>query len=264
MVTEKMFTTEGLKGIRHIVIEVVARTDKNGAKIVGYFLGIRGLIDINTQMVNKSDLFVWLMKGDTVHMLNLGHYEIDSIIINLNGSVTKHSAYKEEVNIQRLKDVQEAMRAYDMLRPNGLIDTDKFTGVAELLKNEVENDIKPSYKSVTKTATRSSSFGTNSHVYPGTYHNKATTAYKKKETETFVIKRTTKYPISSAMGKMKIKIEAIKEGTYKAPKLAEIPADKKSKEEEKKEDKPETKTAEQLHMEEVYGYSHSAGPWLGG
>jgi len=254
MVTEKVFTIEGLKNIKYVVVGMSAKADRKGPVITGYFLGIRGLVDINTQMVNKDDLFVWLMKGETVHMLNLGHYEVDSLDINVNGSSTKYSAYKEEVNIQRLKNIQEAMKTYDMLRYNGLIDTDSFTNVPEATKKIVEDDIKPEYKPTTKTNTRAT--GTTGYSYTGVQHNaqhtRSTTAYKKKEVGTFVIKRTTKYPISRALEQMKIKIEAMKEGTYKAPKLAEIPADKESKEEKKKEDK--SKSTEQAHMEEVYGY----------
>ena len=117
------------------------------------------------------------------------------------------------------------------------------------------------YKSADKTTSRAAVYDPVNHVYSGAHHtscyNRATTTYKKKETETFVIKRTTKYPISSAIERMKIKIEAIKKGTYKAPKLAEIPADKEPKEEEKKEDK--SKTTDQAHMEKVYGYCGHAG-----
>ncbi len=270
MVTEKVFTTEGLKGIKYAVIGVVSKADKNGAVITGYFLGIRGVVGNNTQMVNKNDLFIWLIKGETVHMLSLGYYEVDSLEVNLNGSVTRYSAYKEEVNIHRLKAIQEAMAAYDMLHPNGLINTDKFTNIPEKTKKIVENDIKPTYKPATKTATKPLSYDPNNpngHVYPGAYGNhypsRTTTAYKKKEVETFIIKRTTKYPISSALERMKLKIEAIKEGTYEAPELTKIPADKELKEGEKKEDKPETKTTEQAHMEEMYGYSSHGDPWVG-
>ena len=222
MVTDtKVFTTEAFKDIKYVVVGMVAKADKKGPVIIGYFLGIRGLVDINTQMVNKNDLFVWLMKGETVEMLNLAHYEIDFLDINVNGSFTKYQAYKEELNIQRLKNIQEAMKVYDMLRHNGLIDTDSFTNVPEATKKLVENDIKPEYKAATKTNTSTTST-TISHSYAGIKHT--TTTYKKKEIETFVIKRTTKYPISSAIERMKVKIDTIKKDTYEAPKLAEIPA----------------------------------------
>ncbi len=262
MVTGKVFTTEGLKGIKYAVVGVISKADKKSAVITGYFLGIRGIVGINTQMVNKNDLFIWLIKGETVHVLNLSHYEVDSLEINLNGSSTKYSAYKEEENISRLKAIQEAMATYNMLHPNGLIDTDRFTNVPEATKKIVENDIKPTYKTVNKTA-----YSSTSQAYPAAYNSyhpgRTTTTYKKKEVGTFIIKRTTKYPISSALERMKLKIDAIKEGTYEAPKLAGIPADKELKEGEKKEDKPETKTTEQAHMEEVYGYSNHGGPWVG-
>jgi hypothetical protein len=120
--------------------------------------------------------------------------------------------------------------------------------VPEATKKIVEDDIKPVYKSDTRTTT-----STNTGIQHNVYHNRATTTYKKKGIETFIIKRTTKYPISRALEQMKIKIEAIKGGTYKAPKLAEIPSDKESKEDEKKEDKSET--TDQAHMEELYGYA---------
>ncbi|KKN34062.1 hypothetical protein LCGC14_0797330 [marine sediment metagenome] len=258
MVTEKAFTTEKLKGIKYVVVGLTAKADKKGPVIAGYFLGLRGLVDINVQLVNKNDLFVWLMKGEEVQMLNLSHYEIKFMEININGSYTKYSAYKEEVNIERLTCVQEALKEYDMLRPNGLIDTDGYTNVPEATKKLVEDDIKPTYKPANKTTSKAATYNPVNHAYSGApYHNRPITTYKKKEIETFVIRRTTKYPISSAIERMKTKIEAIKEGTYKAPKLAEIPADKEPKEGEKKGDKSET--TDQAHMEEVYGYSGYAG-----
>lgn len=266
MVTEKVFTTEGLKDIKYAVVGLVAKADRKGSVITGYFLGIRGLVDINAQLVSKHDLFVWLMKGETVQMLNLSAYEVDSLEINLNGSYTKYSAHKEEVNVQRLKSIQEAMKVYDMLRHNGLVDTDRFTYVPEATKKLVEDDIKPAYKPANKTTSRAATYDPTGHAYSGAHHplypSRTTTAYKKKEIETFVIKRTTKYPISSAIERMKVKIEAIKGGTYRAPVLAEIPADKKPKGGEKKEDKPGTKTEDQTHLEDMYGYRQGGWPGL--
>jgi hypothetical protein len=263
MVTTDTFTVEGLKGIKYAVVEATAKADK-GLKITGYFLGIRNLVTANKgQLVNKDDLFLWLMKGETVQILNLEHYDIHSLDISLQGSSTKYSVYNQEICIQRLEAIQKAMKAYDMMRPNGLIDTDKFTGVSTTVKNAVEDDVKTKRSSVTNPVARSGYNPTNynSGYNPNSYHTGSchTHTYKKKEISTAVIKRTSKYPIASAIEKMRLKIESIKDGTYKAPKLSTIPADKEkskevSNEEEKSVEKETNKTTEQEYWEEMYGH----------
>lgn len=249
MVTEQ-FTIEIMKDAKYVVVGMEQKSDKD-TKIVGYFLGLRGLVDTNIQIVSKNDTYVWLMKGETVHILNLDQYEIVSIGIRVHGSGTKYSASDDALSLSRLKIVQEALAVSGMVRPNGLIDVSKFTDIPADIKQEVEDDVK-----ITYTDTGSKATTTSTHRPPN-INRKAVgytaSTYKKKEVSTTTFKRTSKYPITAALDRMYEKIVAMENDTYTPPKLPEIPGDKIDPEAEKKDS---ATTDEQREWDEAYGGMH--------
>lgn len=244
----EQFTIENMKDAKYVVVGLEQRSDKD-AKIVGYFLGLRSLVDTNIQIVSKDDMYVWVMKGETVHILNLDQYKIELISVRVNNSGTKYSDSSDELSLSRLKIVQEAMAKSGMVRPNGLIDTNKFTEVPTDIKKEVEDDMKTSYAGTSSKAATGSTTAYNKQA-AGYTSGSTHTTYKKKEIITTTLKRTTKYPITAALEKMQEKIVAMQDGTYVPPKLPEIPGDKEGAAGEKKDDATIT---DQQYCEEMGG-----------
>lgn len=234
------FTQPDLKEIDYVIVSASLKKDKN-VKVAGLLFGYRPLVKADTQIVSQHEIFLWLIKGDEVHILNSLHYNIDYIqIAHVGGSPTSYSTINDEINARRLTAIMEALQKQNKTDENSLVDLSKYGKLPKRLEEEVS---KPSF--VTSSSESKSASRSGGQVYDDDY-NGPYTGYgagqnysytKKKEVSTSVIKRTTKYPISSAIDRMKEKVEQLRQGTYEPPKLAPLPGEK---EEEKKEKKEET------------------------
>jgi hypothetical protein len=222
------FTEKELKDIKHVIVTVCLKNDKSD-KIKGLFLGYRPLVESHTQLVSNDEYFVWLYKGENVYMLNTDHYEVCSTEVKAGQQITQYSTILQIDSIARLKLIHEAFIKNKRTLGTGLIDISTYD-ITERIRRELGTGTK-------STDSKDTSLYGNKHPL---YNNRSSSvnysasSYKKREVTTTTLKRSTKYPISTAIEKMKAKIEEIKKGEYKSPVLAAIPADKEKAEDAKK------------------------------
>jgi hypothetical protein len=130
-----------------------------------------------------------------------------------------------------LKLIQEVFTSDGKALKSGLIDSDKYI-VPQSITSEIEKEGK---KEATSTTNKGTVYNRSGGINYGNNHSAARTgtcgysgySYTKKDPTTSIIKRTTKYPISAAIDRMRAKVEELREGKYEPPKLPSIPADKK-------------------------------------
>lgn len=220
------FKKSDVKGSKYIIVEVSLKRDKSN-RMKGLFLGCQPMVKEHTQLVSKDEEFIWLYRGENIHMLNTAHYDIMTFEIDKYGSKISYAAgTKQGEYIDRLKLIQNVYEDDNKTLKSGLIDVEKYT-VPENVKKDLEVVEK---KNIT-TQTNQSHIGSIYNRNRSGACNYSTTNYKKKEPSATVFNRTTKYPITPALDRMRAKVEKLRNGEYKPPKLPKIPAD----EEEKKE-----------------------------
>jgi hypothetical protein len=210
------FTEKELKDIRYVVVTVSLKSDKEN-ETKGLFLGYRPLTKVHTQLVSNDEEFIWLQRGENVYILNTAHYNVGNIDIQLEDLEATHRTSTQEVGLDRLRVLQEALVEDKRTSPNGLIEVDTYTLPLSLQKEMNKDEAR--FPIVRPDHNRS---GAASYSPPRSNYQ----TYKKKEPSTSVIKRTTKYPTSTAILKMRAKIKEIRDGKYKPPELPAIPADK--------------------------------------
>jgi len=221
------FIKEDIKGVDYVAIQVALKKDTDN-KTKGLFLGCQPMVKINTQLVSKDEEFIWLFKGENVYMLNVDHYDVEKIELQKDNKLSVYTAGNtQEDYVERLKLIQEVLTEEKKVLKSGLIDTDKYT-VPKSVLDDIEKVDKKETSVIKETINKSG--GTNYNARTGacnyTGYNSGGYSYKKKEPSTTVFKRTTKYPITSAIDRMKAKVDELRKGEYKPPKLPLIPADK--------------------------------------
>jgi len=195
----------GLKNIQYVIINVIMK-ESSGLVTKGYFVGIKPIVTKDFDVAKKSDLYVWLYRKGAVQMFNLDYYYIGEIQIgmgvNANMSSTQmfnDSDDRQSDAIKHLKNIVSALKKENIVKSNDLIDYKKYVNTPIGLKNDIE----------------------------------ITQYYSQASIETTQFKRTTKYNVAKAIKAMNEKINEIKNGTYKPPKLKRIPADMISNDESK-------------------------------
>ncbi len=217
--TDTLFTDEGLKELKYATVELIMKKNDNIATI-GLLLAVRPLVEFDTPLVDKDEKFVWILKDNHVHILSTKHYDIGNIEMGVGKDANMHKliAYDHNISIKRLEAIISALKAQERTDDNGIIDTNTYSGIPGALKKLV-GATSTFTEIVRKTA---SSTATTS---------KAATGYtpalvKKKVVSTAIIKRTTRYPTSLAIEKMRLKVQSIKNNEYESPDIPEIEADK--------------------------------------
>ena len=214
------FTEEELKDIKYVVVTASLKVIKE-SETKGLFLGYMSLVKTHTQLVSKDERFLWIQMGDNVSILNTSHYDVDLIEIQLGNLVTERGPGTQEMALSRLESIQEAFARDNRVSISGLIDVDTYKLPAALQKEMDKSTEKETIKKPGPSRSGSTNYSGSRTSYP---------TYKKKEPSTTVIKRTTKYPTSAAILRMKAKVKEIKDGKYEPPELLPIPADKEDTE----------------------------------
>lgn len=238
------FTKEGIKDVRYVVVEAVLKRDK-GNKTEGLFVGYQPMVKAHTQLVANDEQFIWLYKGDNIYMLNAAHYDVRSIELQKGPAIDTYIGTSQEEYVRRLKLIHEVFAEEKKILASGLIDVDEY-----IVPKKIKDRLGTPESKADATGTLKSNYsppGYNSRSGACNYSVGSNHQYSRKEPSTSVLKRTTKYPITIAIDKMKAKIEEIRKGKYKAPKLPLIPADKKGQLEE--EDTSDT----QYRYKDIYG-----------
>jgi len=236
------FKKSEIQEARYVAVELTLKKDASN-KIKGLFLGCQPIVKDHTQLVSKDEEFVWISRGDNIYMLNTDHYNIDHIDIDNRGSLTTLTAGTNQAEyIGRLKLIQKVYAEKEEVLKSGLIDPDNY-----VLSSKIKADLDAKIERKKETTTPAgSTWNRNNNKnrsgacnYSG-YSGYSGSVYTPKKPSTTMFKRTTKYPITSAIDRMRAKIEAIKKGTYEPPKLPSIPAD----EEDSKKESTEAKSKE--------------------
>jgi len=223
------YTEKGLKDLKYIVVELkLLKETQHRRDVKGLFMGVKTLQEKKGAVVLTNDPFVWLQKGNHVHMLNCTKYLITSIQTHKKGisSTTVYCLENQVLAMDRLRVIMKALKAENKLHSNGLIDIMKYTGVPEKMLEETAKDSQIKKGTIIPAASKEQSTGAASST-PSQNNKWLSGLREKKKVETTSFKRTTKYTITNALDAMQSKIEAIKNGTYVSPELDKIPADKK-------------------------------------
>ena len=239
------FTKEGIKDVKYVVVEAILKRDK-GNKVEGLFIGYQPMVKTHTQLVSNDEQFIWLYKGDNVYMLNASHYDIKSIEMQKFAEVSTYIGTSQIEYINRLKLIHETFTEEKKVLASGLIDVDEY-----VVPKKVEERLNEGEKKSESFKTPSSSAGYSAPDYnarSGACNYSTSSHYSRKEPSTSVFKRTTKYPITTAIDKMREKVEEVRKGEYKAPELSLIPADVKEPAEE-----VDDKTFTAQDDEDIYG-----------
>jgi len=222
-----------LKGLHYIVVDLKLKKETlHRRDVKGLFIGVRSLYEKDAAVVLTKDPFIWIQKGEYVHMLNLTRYDVTTIEIS-DGSVSSSTIYtdlNQDLARERLQLLMDCVTSEKRVHANGLIDINTYKRIPEYLVKGVEEDSEIKRGTTTLPSQNkytSSSSTTTKKTCTG---NKKQTQSWIKKVHTSTFKRTTKYGIKNAMENMAAKIDAIKNGTYEAPQLKEIPGDKEKEE----------------------------------
>jgi len=218
----RQYAKDGLTDLKYVAIDIKTKDETIKAGIYGLFLGYKALtFDDDDKDTKTSELFLWIYSKNCVYLYSLNYYEILSIEISLGdgGKTTQFSnfANKQAEAVECILEIVEALKRQNKIQPNGLVDVYKY----EALTSNLKEHLKYSSKVTTPIGNAISNRSTTPNLY-GNRNNHSYTPpikYEPKETKTFFIERTTKYPLEEALEKMKEKIEKIKKGTYRPPKL---------------------------------------------
>lgn len=215
-------------------ISVTVKNSPNAGEIRGLFIGLRPLVENkdvgNNRNIDISDDYLWLMRGNCVHLFNLDVYDITHIDIGF-GEKCAHYVQKSFERTEQNKAVIELENITNLLKEEGKLKESNIVSPTEIYtnipaavaksmdlkskeSNTVEDTKKTTNKSQSVPVTRSGAVNYSGAGYVNT--NTVTTA---------IIERTTTYDKSKAIARMRAKIKAIKNGTYTAPKLKDLPDD---------------------------------------
>jgi len=238
------YTKEGLKDLKYVIVKVrlKANGSSDSVETRGLFFGYRTLISTGeTKLVEADGLFLWLYKGQCVYLYNLKHYDIETIevAISKHGKTTQITSYTETEQtkaIAKIKLIKLALEKQKRIKESGLVDISTYDSLPALFRDDAEEPTSAKPSTIVGSAGAQTPTGAMGRQTVGTrtppYTSPAYSSYTpspKKEIETSVIKRTTRYSIDKAVAKMKEKIDEIKNNTYSPPKLKRIPADTEKK-----------------------------------
>jgi len=218
-----------LDELKYVTVELSMNKNKD-TKILGLFLALRQLVAKDTDLVRKDETFVWIQKGKHVHILNLDYYSLETLELGYGpkdsvASMRKWTKLDKEETMGWLNLIVAAMKKQKRAEESGLIDTTTYGGLPGALAKEVTSD--SLYKSTVRTSTATSKTTTSTTTKSSAGYTPVKKV--KKVVSTSAIKRTTKYTISGAVEKMRIKVQQIRDSEYAPPELPEIPADKEEK-----------------------------------
>jgi hypothetical protein len=247
----RQYAKDGLTDLKYAAITIETKDDSTNAGVYGLLLGYRALMSANNTEHTKTDgLFVWIYKKKCVYLYSLKYYEIRSIEISVgdHGKTVQVTNFKgkQEEAIKSILEIIEALKKQDKIQANDLIDVYKYEALPAELKSDLEEtrQTDTSFNNINMSSNRSAVMD----LYKNNKSYTSTPTYKPKELETLFMERTSKYSTVEALEKMKEKIEEIKNGTYCAPKLKKLSADK---EKNIKEDNDVDDT------EDIYGYGYT-------
>ena len=202
-----------LENIKYVIVEVQLNRQST-EKLIGYFMGYRALAQENTAIASKHEMFLWLNKGDQIHLVSLDHYKLVNIRMSTGVASTRilcTDAWTSGAIVAELIAIADELKKRGWSDDTGLIDTSKYTDVSKVLKEEVEGN---------EQAVARPIYGHNRSG--ASYEGGSTASYPKKEVHTSTIKRTSKYDAAAAIEAMKAKVQAIRDGKYDPPKLKEF------------------------------------------
>jgi len=258
------YTEKGLKDLNYVVVSAKVRKG-NDPEIKGLFLGIKPVEQEEAGL--PTDLFLWIYNNNTVFILNLEHYIVSSIETCIHEYAKKSQtiSFKDSEQCSaaaKLHIIQNALVEQKRIRSDGLIEVASYKSLPEYLAKMA---LKPNNSTQT---TPTPPYKHNKRIYNHDTHQwentkKGVTGFRgtsgyyadRKEVETSLFRRTTRYSAEKAIADMKTKIEEIRSGKHKPTKLKRIPAD--SVKEKKKEEKEKEATENQItnnmtEVEEAY------------
>ena len=225
----RQYAKDGLTDLKYVAIDIKIKGNAADAGIFGLFLGYKPLTFDNDDKGTKTEEpFVWIYNKKCVYLYSLKYYEIRSIEISLSerGKTTQFTNFtnRQDVAIKSILEIVEALKEQGKMQPNGLVDVYKY----ETLPSNLKDCLEDSSKIITPTGSTTPNQSINN---TNTHHNKniynyTPTASSQKKIETFFIERTSRYSVAEALEKMREKIERVKNGTYRSPKLKKTLEDK--------------------------------------
>jgi len=218
----RQYAKDGLTDLKYVAIDIKIKDDATEAGIYGLFLGYKALtFDDDDKDTKMNEPFVWIYSKKCVYLYSLKYYEIRSIEISLSerGKTTQFTNFtnKQDIAVKSILEIVEALKEQGKMQPNGLIDVYKY----ETLPSNLKDCLEDSSRIVTPVGNTTPNFNTATNLYKNrnSYSYTPPTTYKPKRIETFFIERTSRYSVAEALEKMKEKIEKVKNGTYRPPKL---------------------------------------------
>lgn len=260
------YTEKGLKELNYVVVSAKVRKGSD-PEIKGLFLGIKPVEQEEAGL--PTDLFLWIYNNNTVFILNLEHYIVSSIETCIHEYAKKSQtiSFKDSEQCSaaaKLHIIQNALVEQKRIRSDGLIEVASYKSLPEYLakmalkpNNSTQTTPTPPYKRNRRIYNHKTHQWENSRKEVTGFHSANNYAgvggyyADKKEVETSLFRRTTRYSAEKAIADMKIKIEEIRSGKHKPTKLKRIPAD--SIKEEKKEGATESQMTDNMtEVEEAY------------
>jgi len=229
------YAKNGLIDLNYAAITIKTKEENVNAGVYGLLLGYRSLIsDDKTDHTETDSSFIWIYKNKCVYLYSLKYYNIESVEISVgnHGKTSQFTNFKgrEDEAVKSVLEIIEALKEQNKMQSNGLIDVHKYESLPAELKGYLDDGKQTTVQQSATKHTNGVNSGSTKSVMD-LYKNRndkvyTSTIYKAKNAETFFIERTSRYPVPKALEDMKEKIEKIKNGTYKPPKLKKLLADK--------------------------------------
>jgi hypothetical protein len=221
--------------INYIWVSITLKNSEDG-RITGLFHSIRPMHEYSKYETDREKLSIWLYVSSTIGAYSLEHYNIRTISIGYNNgnnhdcsqaTLFNNDDERQESAKGQLIALRHRFEENKKLSEDGFIDMKEYKNIPTFLdKEQISSDYKLKSSSISNNTTNTpNTVNTpvvNTHVYSTA--NQISYVTNNKESTT-MITRTTKYSAKKAIEQMKKKIDDIKNGVYKNPKLKALEVD---------------------------------------
>lgn len=215
--------------INYIWVSITLKNSEEG-RITGLFHSIRPMHEYSKYETDREKLSIWLYVNSNIGAYSLEHYNIRTISIGYNNvnnngcsqaTLFNNDDERQESAKGQLIALRHRFEENKKLSEDGFIDMKEYKNIPTFLdKEQISSNYKLKTSNISDNATNTPTI--NAHVYSTT--NRIPYVANNKESTT-MITRTTKYSAKRAIEQMKKKIDDIKNGVYKNPKLKALEVD---------------------------------------
>lgn len=231
------------------VIVTLAASNAKDVELVGLFGGLLPISKTPSVLVDNQDTYCCVTKGPIIHLLSMFFYEIVQVSIRVKATekaessscIVPFNTSTQKAALTFLEKIHTAMRCAKKVNDFGMITDTTHVELTTVEKRLVETEYK---KEPTKNESVVPTY--QAHAITACGYGGYGTTVSKPQVTTAVFMRT-KPATPEELDTMAAKVKAVMDGSYVAPALPLIPADKITTKEVKEDNKDNTMSMGFVH-----------------